>query len=541
MRDFWMESGTRMAAGRLAVLGLCAAGLAACGSGGVDSTPVSLALVSTGAVASSAQSSTTAVQSAATGPAPVALTPAFSMTIHDYVISCAAAQSIQVNVNLPSGVALGFIDAKGVATPTQTYPGGTFQTTIPMLPGQRFQFSLSNQPENYSVRCIPADFPALKAYQGSTDPSTGFVSSVEVEKPEAQWYVFAPSLQFDPNAPTPSSYVIIADANGTPVWWEHEPLGGAIDAKILAPGQITWTVAGQGQYVIRDFAGHILNVISGELDLHELQLTPTGTYLAIHTVLRNCPPDCADMSPWGGSPQTAVLDAEILELDSHSNVLWMWRTRDHIALAETGETAWFPSVGNDIIHMNAVEPDGTDGVIFSARHLNAIYHITKSTGAIDWKIGGTPLTESLTVTGDTRPTALGPGGQSLSGQHDVRKWPDSTVSVHDDGTIANRPPFVVRYQINTSSRTAQVVEEFTDPRVTFSGCCGSARRLLNGHWVVDWGANALLTEFDSNHLPALTIENLVGGVFSYRAVPVEPGLLSADVLRTGMDVMAAAP
>jgi hypothetical protein len=242
------------------------------------------------------------------------------------------------------------------------------------------------------------------------------------------------------------------------------------------------------------------------------------------------------MSAWDGSAQAAVIDAEIHEIDSQSNVLWTWRTRDHIALNESGTRPWFPGQGDDIIHMNAVEPDGDGALLFSARHLDAIYHITKSTGAIDWKLGGSQRAESLTVIGDTRPTATGTTGQALSGQHDVRLLADRTVTLHDNGTNANRPPFAMRYVIDETARTAQVVEAVQDPRATYSGCCGSARRLPGGNWVVQWGENPYMTELDPSGNPVLTI-SYQGTTFSYRAVPILPGVVSADQLRQGMDNM----
>jgi hypothetical protein len=181
--------------------------------------------------------------------------------------------------------------------------------------------------------------------------------------------------------------------------------------------------------------------------------------------------------------------------------------------------------------MNAIEPDGTDGLMFSARHLNAIYHITKSTGAIDWKIGETPRPESLAVIGDLRPGAVGPNGQALSGQHDVRKWSDGSGSVHDNGTLVGRPPSIIRYRIDTTNRTAEVVEEIHDDRVSQSSCCGSARWLPGGNGLVQWGATPFLTELDPRGTPVLTIEYNLGAEFSYRAVPVLSGMVDADTLR----------
>jgi hypothetical protein len=447
-----------------------------------------------------------------------ALTPNFDPSIHDYVINCASSPEVQFTAQgQDANIALLYGNGGRINLPLPI-PVNYSQRTFPLTPGQRFHFVIGGETSEYSVRCLPSDFPPLSASITGTR--------------EAQWYLFAPSLG------APFAYVIISDANGTPVWWKSEPGGSPIDAKIIDQNLIAWTIYGtEGRYFIRDFTGRLINTLSGNLDEHDLQETPTGTYLAIQTVPRVCPPDCADMSPWGGSPQAAVVDAQIVELDKDSHVLWTWRTRDHVALSETGNSGWFPIVGNDIIHMNAVQPDGTNGVLFSARHLNAIYHVTKSTGAVDWKIGGTLRPESLVVLGDTRPTSMGATGQPLSGQHDVRMWSDGTVSVHDNGTIANRPPFIIRYQIDANARIAEVVEEIQDVRAPNSGCCGSARRLPGGHWLVDWGGQPFLTELDSSGSPVFTVQDNVG-VFSYRAIPILPGTLSAVTLRDGMDTMS---
>jgi Arylsulfotransferase (ASST) len=448
-----------------------------------------------------------------------AVTPGFVPGIHDYVIDCTSAPTVQLSVLAPQAIGFAYLGTtadSALVRPTTAQ----FQQTLSILPGQRFSFSIGQAA--YSVRCLPPDFPPL--------------TSSEAGLPQAEWYVFAPTIG------ATSSYVIITDSHGTPVWWMAEPGGSASDAKVLGSDQIAWTIISPpgvgGNYTVRNFSGQLLNTLYGGLDDHELQPTPDGTYLAIHEVNRVCPPDCADLSPWGGSAQSEVLDAEIIELDQNSNVLWTWRTRDHIALSEYADTGWYPSQGDDIIHMNAIEPDGPDGLMFSARHLNAIYHVTKSTGAIDWKIGGTNRPESLVVVGDMRPSAT--GVEVLSGQHDVRKWPDGTISVHDNGTLASRPPSVVRYRIDMSNHTAQVVQEIQDARVSSSLCCGSARLLPGGNWLVQWGDNPFMTELDPNGTPVVTIQYNMGSAFSYRAVPVAPGVVSGDALRQGMDAMAAA-
>jgi hypothetical protein len=443
-----------------------------------------------------------------------ALTPSFQPSILDYVIDCNQSPPVLFTAQIGDGMQV-FVNAVQVAA-----PGNRAQVTVPLSAGERFTFAFdqSSATPEYSVRCLPPGFPPIST------------SAAPVS--QAQWYVFSPSL----SGTQIPYYVIVADNNGTPVWWMAQTRGESpIDAKIIG-NNIVWTT-GDGSFTFRSFDGAIQNVLGTELDIHELQLTPAGTYLVIRAVSRVCPPDCADMSPWGGSAQAAVVDDEILEMDSHSNVLWTWRTRDHITLSESGTRPWFPSMGNDIIHMNAVEPDGEGALLFSARHLDAIYHITKSSGAIDWKMGGSTRAESLTVIGDTRPTAIGATGQVLSGQHDVRLLADRTVTLHDNGTNANRPPFAMRYVVDETARTAEVVEAIQDPRAISAVCCGSARRLPGGNWVVQWGFNPYMTELDPSGNPVVTITYNLGGAFSYRAAPILPGVVAADQLRQGMDNM----
>jgi hypothetical protein len=445
-----------------------------------------------------------------------ALTPNFQPSIHDYVVDCNSRPSVQFTAQIDNGLEV-FVNALQAAG-----PGQTAGVAVPLAANQRFTFAFgdSNTAQvGYSVRCLPPGFPPI--------------STSATAASQAEWYLFSPSLEG--KGPY---YVIVADAHGTPVWWMEQALDeSAIDATLIGTNRIAWTT-GYGTFTLRSFDGIVQNVLGPDLDIHELQLTPAGTYLVIQNIYRQCPPDCADMSAWGGSTKAALVDAEIKEIDSHSNVLWTWSTRDHIALSESGTQPWFPSQGGDIIHMNAVEPDGEDALLFSARHLDAIYHITKSTGAIDWKLGGSARAESLTVIGDTRPTAIGAAGQALSGQHDVRLLADRTVTVHDNGTAANRSPFAMRYVIDETARTARVVEAVQDPRATFSDCCGSARRLPGGNWVVQWGFNPYMTELDPLGNPVVTISYQMGATFSYRAVPILPGVVSADQWRQGMDNMA---
>ena len=136
--------------------------------------------------------------------------------------------------------------------------------------------------------------------------------------------------------------------------------------------------------------------------------------------------------------------------------------------------------GYDIPHWNSIEPHG-NAVIASFRQLDAVYKINKATGNIVWKLGGTTTTRSLKVIGD-------PHSYPLGGQHDARVLPDGTLSVFDNRTALTdrRPGWCATGSTRWLERPPWSSRS-RDPDIPLSYCCGSARHLPNGDWLIDWG------------------------------------------------------
>jgi hypothetical protein len=177
--------------------------------------------------------------------------------------------------------------------------------------------------------------------------------------------------------------------------------------------------------------------------------------------------------------------------------------------------------------MNAVEPvEG--GVLMSARHVDAVYKIDRRTGGIVWKLGGTRTAKSLKVKGLK--------GYPLSGQHDVRRLPDGTITISDNGTDLKRGPRMLRFRIDERRRTATLVQTVHDPRVHVSGCCGSSRRLPNGNWLLDYGTNSEMAEVTKDSRTVWRMR-FPQPLFTYRAVPAR--YVTKAQLRAGMNAMAS--
>jgi hypothetical protein len=448
-----------------------------------------------------------------------ALFPVFDRHVADYVARCTPGKRLRLSITAPAGVT--------VAVDRRAARRGSFVTALRVRSGQSFRFVVATHhgQRRYFVRCLPPDFPAWTAERPG--------------RPQAAWYVVAPCC-------SASTYVAIFDTNGVPAWWinTHRP---PLDASLLPDGNVVWAQrhgvdlapgVSSGTYEEHRLDGTPVRTFSipdgTPTDRHEMQLLPNGDYV----VVGYKPRDGVDLSPYGGPPHATVLDALVEEVTPHHKVAWSWNSADHIDLSETGR--WYQDhvIGNpvrlhdgrmayDIVHINAVEPYGRHRFLVSLRHTDAVYSIAKSSGNILWKLGGTQTSRSLKILGDDV--------TDFGGQHDVRVLPDGTITVHDNGTGRGRGPRALRFGVDPQAMTATLLDRITDAAASASPCCGSARRLPGGHWVISWGGTDLVEETTAAGEPAFALHFPL--LISYRAFPVLPGRLARRALRTGMDAM----
>jgi hypothetical protein len=190
----------------------------------------------------------------------------------------------------------------------------------------------------------------------------------------------------------------------------------------------------------------------------------------------------------------------IQEVDADGDVVWSWSSEGHIGLEETGR--WWPSLHApyyDILHVNSVDVAG-DSLVVSFRHADAVYSIDRSTGDINWKLGGTPTPESLEVKRDPY------GDYPLGGQHDARMDGHGNLTVFDDQTDpacgggpaspkCARSPRAAQFKIDGKAGTATLVTALEDPKVDSTWCCGGARKTRAHGWIVTWGGVPKATGF----------------------------------------------
>ncbi len=439
------------------------------------------------------------------------LFPGFSPDVRDYVVRC---NNAPVTVN---GYTSSQWEAKVADHP---FMSGDFTEAVPLTVGQAFTVGVRRVGKQtiyrYRVRCLPNDFPNYSySRDGSVSPR-----------------FFGADVDFGP--PLVHRYVMIFDDHGVPIWWDHVP---GRDVTVLPSGNLLWFDRASNHWEIHRLDGSLirtLDAVGQPANRHDLQVLGNGSYLAGSNVQQSH----VDTSAYGGSGDADVANAELQQVGFGGDLRWRWKSQNHISLAETGH--WWnwarthpAPEGYDIMHWNSIEPDGR-AVVASFRHLDAVYKIRKSTGRIVWKLGGTETSKSLTVKGDRHIKPLG-------GQHDARVLPDGTVTVFDNrsspSSAGDLTPEAVRFRIDPKKRTATLLESISDPNVSGSSCCGSARRLPNGDWLIDWGGGKATGIGGYQRDGDRTFFLKFDSGFSYRAVPVPDGVVSAQDLRHGMVAM----
>jgi hypothetical protein len=488
-------------------------------------------------VAESAQAPASEAGASGAGPAlrltaTPSLMPAYQAALLDYTVACEPQGAVTVRASVPRRETLS-IDG---GPPLR----GSIERRLRLQAGEAFTFTVggSSGSVTHDVRCTPLDFPRWTVHGSGL--------------PAARWIIFGPDQ---------GPYNVITDSHGTPVWWMRSPSGDTTNASVLPDGDVAWWNAGtisgdtnEGYDTIRKLNGSLVDTLTastsdghGEVgaNLHDLQELANGDFLLI----ANAPSSVPSLAPYGGRHQPGiVVDSIIQEVTPSGKLLWSWDTANHIKPSETdwgfahSPGSWKGKKAYDIIHMNSIQMIETGGcavaptktspatcdIVFSARHLDAVYSISMATGKINWKLGGTEVPgESLKFVGD-------PYGD-FGGQHDARILANGTLTLFDNGTRARRPPRAVSYRLGP--HTATLINQITDPSIHTSTCCGSATLLPEGDWLIDWGGDPVISEFTHTGHQVLTL--VLHSVFSYRALPVTAPKVTRRALIAAMNEMFA--
>jgi hypothetical protein len=288
--------------------------------------------------------------------------------------------------------------------------------------------------------------------------------------------------------------MIINDA-GQLVWFK--PMSGKIAADFRTQTYdgkpvLTWWEGrlfvgdGTGEGVIYDSTyspvARVRAANGFPFDLHEFTITPRGT--ALITVYQR---DKQSFVAWGGKRDGRVVDSIVQEIDIKTGlVLFEWHSLGNVGLSESGVPAPKNRGGEwDYLHINAIAETADGNLLVSGRNTSGIYKISRATGKVLWRLGGTKSDFKL-----------GPGVR-FDWQHSVRELPDGTLVLYDNSAAPpkRKQSRALQIRLDLNARTATLVHAFAHPRNLLSASQGNVEQLSNGNTFVGFGSQRWFSEF----------------------------------------------
>jgi hypothetical protein len=453
---------------------------------------------------------------------PLALRPAFSPSIYDYAMACSTGtNTLTLDMTAIAGGAVSLSQPSTTTwAPSASVPVSLTENQAAVVLAR----DATGFTQQYWIRCLPHDFPLVVP---NANPAVG--------SPTPGWYLIGSLFVTTGSGP----YAMIVDANGTPIWY-HRTTSEEGNPTVVTPlpdstvGITTTSIPSTGTlYFLKTWMTQAITSVGVPLNNHELLLLPNGDFMLIaYPTLTGV--DLTGLETYG--PDSTILDCAVQEVDQQGNLVWDWRASNHTdpvkeSVVPAGDgTAASPA---DVYHCNSIDVNADGDALISFRHMNAVLLVSKTTGNVVWKLGGTPYNKDgaqiLTIQGDPE--------TAFYLQHDARFQPNGDISLFDDHSAAAAVPGVARgveYALDLGAGTAHVVWQYQGS--ANSAFLGSFRRYADGTNLIGWGAyngsaNLVFSEVDATGHDLLDMLFVSRGNWSYRAEKVPIGTFDIDVLR----------
>jgi hypothetical protein len=361
------------------------------------------------------------------------------------------------------------------------------------------------------------------------------------------YYLMVPYM--DGAVPGDANYIapkpVILDKNGYVFWYMNSTniLTGNLsyypDRELFSYSRSN---TGVSKYQIMDLNFNVIDTfgnVNGILsNNHEFKILPNGNY-----VMSGDHIDTMDLSGYvfngtQGSVNTRVLGFVIQEFDAMHNLVFEWNSNDYIHPSQTYNQYGYNVNRFDYCHGNSIEEDADGNLLVSFRHLNAVYKINHTTGAVIWQLGG--KTSDFDFVNDT----------GFSGQHDIRLLPDGQYSLHDNGNMspAPRKSRDLVFSLDTNAWTATKTFEYSHTPIVLGLAMGNHQITPEHGHLVNYGRvfrpSPSIVFIDSSSQP---ISEIIfrDTVISYRSyfyqIPftVEQEAITCE--RSGTDILLTAP
>jgi hypothetical protein len=395
--------------------------------------------------------------------------PAFSPEIKEYYItSLNTLNSIEVTIDNFDSQKNIYINNKK-ATSNSTYIKLNIGDDIVIK-----SYNEKNEAVIYTVHYMPIDMPKINVIT-KNNPSDG--------------YIFINQFHLSNSNPNSTNYIAILNNDGFPVYYKKSN-NQIINFKYFE------TNTNQKRYSYNDNTlGKIIVMDENFNEIKQLELLPNNGHGAIRTdnhdfvyfndyhyilpAYVNRPG--VNMNAYGGANSVELIDFAFQEI-VNGQVIFEWNSANFQEFLQHTDPIYYNQFATrpkvDYFHFNSITIDPNDNnFIVSARHMNQIYKINRTSGQIMWRFGGSNDDFNLTE------------NKIISHPHHATILPNGNLLLFDNGvTKIPKQSRLVEFAIDENNFTATIVNQYTEIGRYFD-IMGSAQKLQNGNYFIGWGGN----------------------------------------------------
>ena len=374
-------------------------------------------------------------------------------------------------------------------TPAVAYLGGTQDIPVlGLLAATTYQFravaylggdSVLSDSVAFTTGALPGNLPAYTA--GGTSPLPGY-------------FVFSAG-----------TYGLVIDHTGRVVWYREflpggpglnfmaEPSGSYVGRVVTADPTDDDPMAEIG---ITGASLRELRCLNGrKLRFHDVILATDGSYWMMCDDTR-----VMNLTSTGGNANANVTATTVQHISTAGALLFEWNAFDHFLITDI-DSASRAGLNVNFTHGNAIDLDTDGHLLISFRSLNEITKVNSSTGVVIWRMGG--LRNQFAFSG--------PGTPGFSRQHNVRVAGPNTIILLDN--VGSADSRYERYAIDAGALAATLEQSYSSAPVVQTLIGGSVQQSTNGRYLVSFGTEGRVEEFDAAGTTLWRINGNPGYVF----------------------------
>jgi Arylsulfotransferase (ASST)/Secretion system C-terminal sorting domain len=346
-----------------------------------------------------------------------------------------------------------------------------------------------------SVLCLLLTFASLSSAIDVAIPSDFFAYEVIDNDPSNEGYYLSAGITHTASPETVKPYAFMLDARGELVWfhtdYDHEDLRPFIcpdDRMVIHSTTIkepSYGIVLDSDYAIIDSV-HKWNPYHENMyiDGHEALYDADGTLWT-----QWLDPGIVDMSQYveGGQTECLVEHAAIQQWDADGNLLWEWRSGEHldgVPYTERVDQASLLFGGFRHLHINSFQILDDGNILVSARKMDTVFLIERETGDVLWHVGAGPANDFEFISDFPDVHA------DFCLQHDGHLYPGDRLTVYDNaGRYLPLESRGREYQLDYDEMTATLLWYYEHPEDIYGDITGSCRILPNNNRLICWGGS----------------------------------------------------